>query len=101
MKAAMLQNTVPPPVTGAGRPAGAPRSAQEGAFGEMLKASIDSVHQLQQAADTSIENLATGREADIHRTMIAMEKASVSFELVMQVRNKLVAAYEEIMRMQV
>jgi flagellar basal-body rod protein FlgB len=45
--------------------------------------------------------LATGKQTNIHQTMIAAEKADVSFELLMQIRNKLVAAYDKIMRMQV
>lgn len=56
---------------------------------------------LQQEADKSIEGLVTGKGADLHDTMIAVEKADLSFNLMVQVRNKLIAAYEEIMRMQV
>jgi len=67
----------------------------------MFKNAINSVNRQQRVADQAIEDLATGRNADIHRTMIEMEKADVSFQLVMQVRNKLITAYEEIMRIQV
>ena len=67
----------------------------------MFKNAIDSVNQQQRVAEQAIEDLTTGRNADIHRTMIEMEKADVSFQLVMQVRNKLISAYEEIMRLQV
>ena len=70
-------------------------------FGDVLKAAVHNVDRLQGEADTAIADLATGRQTDIHGTMIAMEKADISFQLVMQVRNKLVTAYEEIMRMQV
>jgi flagellar hook-basal body complex protein FliE len=42
----------------------------------------------------------TGQTANLHETMIALEKADVSFQLMLQVRNKIVGAYEEIMRMQ-
>ena len=70
-------------------------------FGQMLKGSLEQVNQLQNEADTSIDNLANGTHTDIHQTMIAVEKASVSFELLMQVRNKLIAAYDKIMRMPV
>ena len=44
--------------------------------------------------------LASGKQKDIHETMIEMEKADVAFQLLMQVRNKVIAAYETIMRMQ-
>jgi flagellar hook-basal body complex protein FliE len=70
-------------------------------FAEVLRDSIEEVGRLQNEADRAIQELATGREPDVHNTMIAMQKASVAFELMMQVRNKVVAAYEEIARMQV
>ncbi len=70
-------------------------------FGEILKQSVNDVNQLQNAADLSIQKLAAGNEKDIHQTMVAMEKAEISFQLVMQVRNKVIAAYDEIRRMQV
>jgi flagellar hook-basal body complex protein FliE len=70
-------------------------------FGEMLLQSINQVNRLQREADTSIEEMATGKQTDIHQTMIAVEKAEVSFELLMQIRNKVIAAYENIMRTQV
>jgi flagellar hook-basal body complex protein FliE len=70
-------------------------------FGEILKNSIDEVDQLQIQADEAIDGLATGRQKDIHNTMIAMEKADVAFKLIMEIRNKVISAYEEIMRMQV
>ena len=70
-------------------------------FGELLLQSINQVGRLQHEADASIEKLATGRQTDIHQTMIAVEKAEVSFELLMQIRNKVISAYENIMRTQV
>jgi flagellar hook-basal body complex protein FliE len=70
-------------------------------FGELLKQSIDKVSRLQHEADASINDLASGKQTDIHQTMIAVEKAEVSFELLMQIRNKVIAAYENIMRTQV
>ncbi len=70
-----------------------------GSFGEILIDSIGQVNRLQMEADSNINDLATGKQPDIHRTMIAMEKASVSFELLMQIRNKVISAYDRIMRM--
>ncbi len=70
-------------------------------FGEVLTKAIDKVDQLNQEADQAVRNLATGQDKDIHNTMIALEKAEVSFRLMMQVRNKIVTAYQEVMRMQV
>jgi flagellar hook-basal body complex protein FliE len=70
-------------------------------FGRLLEGSMDRVNQLQKEADANINNLAGGNQTDIHQTMIAVEKADVSFELLMQIRNKLIGAYERIMRMPV
>nr|MBP7322212.1 flagellar hook-basal body complex protein FliE [Deltaproteobacteria bacterium] len=70
-------------------------------FSEVLKGSFSEVNRLQAEADQAVQELARGTGKDLHETMIALEKAEVSFKLMMQVRNKIVAAYEEIMRMQV
>ena len=70
-------------------------------FGGVLKSALNKVNQVQKEADQAIHELAAGDEKDIHQTMIAIEKAEVSFQLMMQVRNKIIAAYETIMRMQV
>jgi flagellar hook-basal body complex protein FliE len=70
-------------------------------FGEMLQASLDRVSQLQTAADQSVADLATGRQADIHSTMIAVDKAEIALEMALTIRNKLLAAYETIMRTQI
>ena len=73
----------------------------EKTFGSMLSDAIDKTDQLRKAADSAVVDFASGRDTDIHKTMIAMEKASISFKLMMQVRNKVVSAYQEIMRTQV
>lgn len=73
----------------------------EAAFNQMLDQSIGRVNQLQNEADTAINDLTTGNRSDIHQTMIAVEKASVAFELMLQVRNKIITAYETVMRMSV
>jgi flagellar hook-basal body complex protein FliE len=78
-----------------------PAPPQEGSFGNMLSEAIDGTDRLRKTADMAISDFASGRETDIHKTMIAMEKASISFKLMMQVRNKVIAAYQEIMRTQV
>ncbi len=70
-------------------------------FADVLKSSIDEVNKLQQKADAAVTALATGDTMSLHDTMIAMEQADLSFRLMMQVRNKIVDAYQEIMRMQV
>ena len=74
---------------------------QQNSFCEVMKRSLASVDKLQKEADHAIHGLVVTKEKDIHQTMIAMEKASVSFQLLMQVRNKIIASYEEIMRMSI
>ncbi len=73
----------------------------DGSFVDVLKDSISKVNTLQGEASNAIEGLVKGETKNIHETMIAIEKASVSFNMMIQVRNKLLSAYEEIMRMQV
>jgi flagellar hook-basal body complex protein FliE len=70
-------------------------------FFETLKGAIGDVNKLQQEADQAILELSSGENRDIHNTMIAMEKAGISFQLMMQVRNKIISAYETIMRMNI
>ena len=90
-----------PEVPGLQAPETKPGAKSDGSFAGVLKSSLAEVNQLQQKADAAITALATGDKASLHDTMIAMEQADVSFRLMMQVRNKIVDAYQEIMRMQV
>ncbi len=77
-----------------------PKTAVE-SFGETLSQAVSQLQHLQQEADLSIQSLAAGEDIDIHEVMIAIEKASLALELPLQVRNKLVESYQEIMRMQI
>ncbi|SPD72703.1 Flagellar hook-basal body complex protein FliE [uncultured Desulfobacterium sp.] len=70
-------------------------------FYDSLKDAVGRVSELRQQADQSVQALATGEEKDIHNTMIALEKADVSFQLMLQVRNKIISAYETIMHMNI
>ncbi len=70
-------------------------------FMDILKDSIQKVNELQIEADKAIAELATGKNRDIARTMIAVEKANIAFQMMTQIRNKIIEAYQEIMRMQV
>jgi len=81
------------------KPLGTPN--KEKGFGDMVKTAIKEVDDLHEKADVAVENLARGDVRDLHSTMIAMEKASISFELLMQVRNKVIDAYSEIKRMSI
>jgi flagellar hook-basal body complex protein FliE len=71
------------------------------AFSDVLGSAIRQVNDLQAKAGEEVQNAMTGEITDIHTAMIAVQKADVSFQMMMQVRNKLVSAYQEIMKMQV
>lgn len=68
-------------------------------FKKALNQSIEELNRLSNEADQKVNEMVMG-EIDIHEAMIAMEKAGISLKLMIQVRNKIIAAYEEIMRMQ-
>ena len=70
-------------------------------FKDTLAETIGEVQRLQTEADTTIKKLVTGEIKDVTDAMVAVEKADVAFQTMMVVRNKIVAAYEEIMRMQI
>lgn len=70
-------------------------------FADMLNDKLSEANNLIQDANVAAEELIAGRSKDIHGAMISLEKADVSFRMLMQVRNKMIDAYREIMRMQV
>jgi flagellar hook-basal body complex protein FliE len=71
-----------------------------GDFGLRLQRYLEQLNTGQVQADQAARNLAVGRTKYLHETMIALEKADVQFRLAMAVRNKVISAYQEIMRMQ-
>ena len=78
----------------------APAGAMD--FAQVLKNSIEQVNQTQQQADGMAANFAAGDgNSNLHEVMIALQKANVSFQEMVQVRNKLVTAYQDVMNMQV
>ena len=70
-------------------------------FGETLQKAITDVNTLQSEAGKAVEKMVGGEAVDLHDVMIAVEKARTSFDLLMEIRNKTIDAYREIMRMQV
>ncbi|MGE4543834.1 MAG: flagellar hook-basal body complex protein FliE [Pedobacter sp.] len=70
-------------------------------FGDMLSGAIEAVNKTQIQADQAIEKLQTGESRNIHEVMISMEKAGISMRLMVQMRNKVLEAYQEVMRMQI
>ena len=73
---------------------------EEGKFFETLQQSISQAEGAQGEAATQVAALLDGHGADVHSAMIAVEKADLSFQLMMQVRNKIVQAYQQISNMQ-
>ncbi|MBZ5655239.1 MAG: flagellar hook-basal body complex protein FliE [Acidobacteriia bacterium] len=88
----ILPAEVDPPRTGA--------SAEGGKFLETLQQSMDEVEGAQGDAQNQVAQLLIGKGADLHSAMIAVEKADLSFQLMMQVRNKIVQAYQQVSNMQ-
>src|SRR4051812_4447375 len=70
-------------------------------FSDLMRQSFDQVNEYQHQADTAINELVAGRSKNIHETMLTLERADTSLKLITQVRNKILDAYREIMRMQV
>jgi flagellar hook-basal body complex protein FliE len=77
-----------------------PSGTREWGFVETLRTALDQAEQLQTVADAKVQTMLSGDGMDVHSAMIAVEKSDLSFQLMMQVRNKIVAAYQEISRMQ-
>jgi flagellar hook-basal body complex protein FliE len=80
---------------------GAAKAAPVEDFSKFLGEMVDKVNQNQQAADKAVQGLVTGEAKGLHEVMIAVEKSSISFQFLAQVRNKALEAYQEIMRMPV
>src|ERR1700677_2714868 len=83
-----------------------PHPAVEGkegskSFADTLKDAVQNVNQAQKEADVKMQEIATGKNHNIPEVMIAAEKADISLKLMVQVRNKIIEAYQEIMKMQV
>jgi flagellar hook-basal body complex protein FliE len=70
-------------------------------FGDFMKDLVHDANSSALQADVKMQDVAAGRNKDLHGAVLAMEKADVQFRLLTQVRNKVIDAYREIMRMQV
>jgi flagellar hook-basal body complex protein FliE len=85
---------------GAGAGSGTKRIASGAPFGDLLKSAITGVDHLQEQATSAVDGLLQGNGVDVHDAMIATQKADMAFELTLAVRNKAVAAYQQVMSMQ-
>jgi len=79
----------------AGKQQGAPEP-----FSDLLTDAVDQVSKLEGQARTAVDGLMTGSGVDVHTAMIAEQKADMAFELALAIRNKAVAAYQQVMGMQ-
>jgi flagellar hook-basal body complex protein FliE len=70
-------------------------------FSNFLKEAINKVNNEQVQADRLTEKLVNGENVDLHQVMIASQKASISLQLTLEIRNKVIEAYQEMMRMQI
>jgi flagellar hook-basal body complex protein FliE len=85
-----------------GAPAATPAAGAAGSsFSNVLGNMVQEVNAKQAAAGDAVSGLLSGQNVSLHQAMIAMEEASVSFQLMVEVRNKLLDSYQELMRMQV
>lgn len=80
------------------KPVGSNQSS--GGFGSVLADAIGRVDAFQQNAQTAIGKYLSGEDEEVHKVALATQEASISFDLFLQVRNKVVSAYQEVMRMQ-
>lgn len=96
-----LRNRVGTEGFGEPRPIEEQNQAGHQTFADMVQDAIHSVDQAQKTADREVENVIMGTSDNIHGAMIAMEKAQLSFQLLMEVRNKAVETYKELSRMQI
>jgi flagellar hook-basal body complex protein FliE len=95
------------PIPGAGVPRSGPavgrtEAAPSGvAFKDFLVQSIHEVNSMQQAADRAVEAISSGKEVNPAEVLTAVQKADIAFRLMMQIRNKVVAAYQEVQNIRV
>jgi flagellar hook-basal body complex protein FliE len=76
-------------------------SGKETSFSNLLNNFVQEVNSKQVEASDTVRGLMSGENVSLHQAVIAMEEASLSFQLMVEVRNKLVESYQELMRMQV
>ncbi|MGE5577768.1 MAG: flagellar hook-basal body complex protein FliE [Syntrophothermus sp.] len=94
-------NVFPLRVGAAPQKAPEPTARGAGSFAEMLKAALAEVNDLQHKAEQAATQLVAGDASSLHQIMIATEEANIALQFTMAIRNKILDAYTEIMRMQV
>ena len=79
---------------------GASPASRGSEFSNILQGAIDQVEGASNSANQSVQNFLSGDGEDLHSTVLAVQRANLEFDMLMQVRNKVVSAYQEVMRMQ-
>jgi flagellar hook-basal body complex protein FliE len=95
-----------PTVSSLGQVAGgaageAAKSGSGEGFAAALRQAVERVNDMQQQSGAEIERFLTGESEDLHKTILSVQKSELAFEMLLEVRNKAVQAYQEIMRIQV
>ena len=86
-------------ISGGNGPSAAPADANGSSdFLSTLRGAVDQVSQLQSEANMKVSTMLSGNGQDVHSAMIAVQKADLAFELMVEMRNKIVSAYQEISR---
>ncbi len=78
----------------------AAQAGQSGGFASILEGAIQSVERPGKEADQAVQNFLNGDNEELHTVALATQRASLTFDLGLQVRNKIVSAYQEVMKMQ-
>ena len=76
-------------------------AVQSSGFGDVLNQFVGEVNEKQLASSQAVNDLLSGKDVPLHQAMIAMQEAGVAFQLMVEVRNKLLQGYQDLMRMQI
>jgi flagellar hook-basal body complex protein FliE len=96
-----IQNLGLPANLPLGLPGGPQAASPEGSFKDVLLQSLEQVNAMQQDADRAVEQLATGGDVNPAEVLTAVQKADIAFKMMLQLRNKLVQAYQEVQNIRV
>ena len=95
-----VQPIRPPASIAALAPAAPSKTPGAGGFESFLHDAIARVDQVQQNSKTVVDKFLSGEDEEVHKVALAAQEAEINFDLFMQIRNKVVSAYQEVMRMQ-
>lgn len=102
MDQVLMQLKATAEVAGGDKPTANAAGVPQADFGQLLKSAVDQVNSVQKTASQLSQEFVRGnQDVELHDVMISLQKANVSFQSMIQVRNRLVTAYQEIMSMQV